>query len=186
MASGKNFKGKIKPGIKRLKREENIMLCQEIQKKLVAYVDDELDTISRGKIKHHLEECPQCKAQLEETTKMLSLYRSMPELKPQAEDIERIMEAIPLAKSHQKKQGLVSNLGNWFFRQNKVVRWIPAAATLIIFVLIGTFVLRPVPSKRKALVEKSTTVYTYYEYVAKEKPSEVEPKFGNYSLISIY
>lgn len=162
------------------------MLCHEIQKNLVAYVDDELDYILKEKIKHHLEECPQCKAQLEETTKMLHLYKSMPELKPQAGDIERIMEAIPLAKSHQKKQGLVSNLGNWFFRQNKVVRWVPAAAILIIFVLIVTFILSPVVSKKNALVEKSTTVYTYYEYVTKEKPSQAEPKFGNYSLISIY
>jgi anti-sigma factor RsiW len=162
------------------------MKCDEIQKRLVAYVDDELDVISKDKIKHHLEECPQCQAQLEKATKMRSLYKSMPELKPQPEDFERIMDALPSARSLQKKTGLVSKLGEWFDLQNKVVRWVPAAAILIIFVLIGTFVLRPIISKKKISVEKSTTVYTYYEYVAKEKPSQAEPKFGKHSFVSIY
>jgi anti-sigma factor RsiW len=162
------------------------MKCDEIKKRLVAYADDELDAISRDNIKHHLEECPQCQAQLEETTKMLKLYKSMPELKPQAEDFERIMEAVTTVRGDQKKPGIVSKLGEWFSQQKRVVRWAPAAAILIIFALVGTFVLRPVPSKRKALVEKSTTVYTYYEYVAKEKPSQAEPKFGKYSFVSIY
>jgi anti-sigma factor RsiW len=162
------------------------MKCDEIQEKLAAYVDDELDAVSKDNIKHHLEECPQCQAQLEETTKMLHLYKSMPELKPQPRDLERIMDALPSARSFQKKAGLVSKLGEWFNLQNKVLRWVPAAAILIIFVLVGTFVLRPIGSKKKALVEKSTTVYTYQEYVAKQKPNEAKPKFGEYSFISIY
>jgi predicted anti-sigma-YlaC factor YlaD len=185
MASRKIFKGKIKKGSRRLKGKIT-MRCDEIQKKLTAYVDDELDPTSRADVKLHLEQCPQCRAQLEETTKMLSLYKSIPEVKPQPKDIERIMEAITFARSHQKKTGLVSKLGNWFTLQNKVLRWAPAAAALIIFVLIGTFVFRPFVVKKKTLLEKSTTVYTYYEYVAKEKPSEAEPKFGKCSFISIY
>ena len=162
------------------------MRCEEIQKKLTAYVDDELDPTSRVYVKLHLEQCPQCRAQLEETTKMLSLYKSIPELKPQPKDIERIMEAIPFARSHQKKTGLVSKLGNWFTLQNRVPRWASAAAALIIFVLIGTFVFRPFVLQKKALTEKSATVYTYSEYLAKEKPNQAEPKFGKYSFISIY
>jgi anti-sigma factor RsiW len=160
------------------------MKCDEIQKRLVAYVDDELDAISKDNIKHHIEECPQCKAQLEETKKMLHLYKSMPELKPQAEDFERIMEAVTSVRGYQKKTRIVSKLVEWFSQQKRVVRW--ATAILIIFVLIGTFVRRPITSKKKPLVEKSTTVYTYYEYVAKQKPSEAKPKFGKYSFISIY
>lgn len=162
------------------------MRCDEIQKRLVAYVDHELDPMSSNNIKCHLEQCPQCRAQLGEITQMLSLYKSIPEVKPQPGDVDRIMEAIPFARSYQKKTGLVSKLGNWFTLQNRVPRWAPAAAALIIFVLIGTFVFRPFVLKKKALPEKSTTVYTYYEYVAKEKPSEAEPKFGKYSFISVY
>lgn len=163
------------------------MKCDEIQKRLVAYVDDELDPILRNEVKYHLEECPQCKAQLEETTKMISLYKSIPELKPQPGEFERIMESIPFTSSPQKKQGKLSKLWNWFSLKNKVLRWAPAsAAILIIFVLIGTFVLRPFVLKKKTLAEKSATVYTYYEYLAKEKPSQTEPKFGKYSFISIY
>jgi hypothetical protein len=187
MAGSKNFKGKIKRDVKRLKREENIMLCQEIQKHLVAYVDDELDYILKEKIKHHLEECPQCKAQLEETTKMLHLYKSMPELKPQAGDFERIMEVVTSVRNDQKKPGLVSKLGEWFDLQNKVVRWAPVAtAILIVFVLLGTFFPGYFGFKKEPLPGKSATVYTYHEYVAKEKPSEKEPKFGRHSFVSIY
>jgi len=162
------------------------MQCDEIQKKLTAYVDDELDPTSRAHVKLHLEQCSQCRTQLEETTKMLSLYKSIPEVKPQPGDVERIMETLPFASTPQKKQGLVSKLGNWFTLRNRVFRWAPAAAALIIFVLIGTFVFSPFVLKKKALPGKSTTVYTYYEYVAKEKSSQAEPKFGKYSFISIY
>ena len=162
------------------------MRCDEIQKKLTAYVDDELDPTSRAHVKLHLEQCPQCRTQLEETTKVLSLYKSIPEVKPQPGDVDRIMEALPFVSTSQKKQGLVSKLGNWFTLQNRVPRWASAAAALIIFVLIGAFVLRPFVVKKKALPEKSATVYTYYEYVAKEKQSQAEPKFGKYSFISIY
>lgn len=163
------------------------MRCDEIQKRLVGYADDELDPISRNNIKHHLEECPQCRAQLEETKKLLSLYKSMPELKPQPGYLERIMEATQFEKSPQKRARLVSKLGKWFKVPNKVVRWAPAAAAiLIIFVLIGTFVPGRFTSKKKPLLERSATVYTYYEHVAKEKASKVKPQFGKYSFTSIY
>jgi predicted anti-sigma-YlaC factor YlaD len=185
MASSEILKGKIKKGSKRLKRKIT-MRCDEIQKKLTAYVDDELDPTSRAQVKLHLEQCPQCKAQLEETTKMLSLYNSIPEVKPQPEDVKRIIEALAFPSIPQQKQGMLSKFGNWFTLQNRMLRWAPAAAALIIFVLIGTFVFRPFVVKKKTLPEKSTTVYTYYEYVAKEKPSQAEPKFGKCSFISIY
>ena len=163
------------------------MKCEEIQKKLVAYVDDELDLVARNNIKHHLEECPQCRAQLEETKKMLGVYKSIPELKPEPGYRERIVAAIPPEKSTQKKLGLVSKLAEWFNTQNKVVRWAPAAATvLIILILAWTFVPGRFASKKKPLLERSATVYTYYEHVAKEKPNKAEPKFGRYSFISIY
>jgi len=163
------------------------MRCEEIQKRLVAYADAELDPLSRNHVKHHLEECPQCRAQLEETKKVLGLYRSIPELKPEPEYLERIVEAIPPEKSTQNKLRLVSKLAEWFNTQNKVVRWAPIAATvLIIFVLIATFVPGRFASKKKNLLERNATVYTYYEHVAKEKPSQAEPKFGKYSFISIY
>jgi len=161
--------------------------CEEIQKRLVAYADDELDPISRNHVKHHLEECPQCRAQLEETKKVLGLYGSIPELKPEPGYLERIVAAIPPEKSTQKKLRLVSKLAEWFNTQNKVVRWAPVAATvLIIFVLIGTFVPGRFVSKKVPLLEKSATVYTYYEHIAKDKQDEAEPKFGKYSFISIY
>jgi anti-sigma factor RsiW len=161
------------------------MKCDEIQKRLTAYVDDELDAVSKDNIKYHLKECPLCKARLKETTKMLKLYKSMPELKPQVEDFERIMETVTSVRGYQKKTRIMSKLVEWFSQQKKVVRWAPAAAILIIFVLIGTFILRPLTSK-KPLVEKSTTVYTYHEYVAKQKPDEAKLKFGKYSFISIH
>jgi predicted anti-sigma-YlaC factor YlaD len=186
MAGSKNFKGKIKRDVKRLKREENIMLCHKIQKYLVAYVDDELDYILKEKIKHHLEECPQCQAQLEETKKMLYLYKSMPELKPQAGDIERIMETVTSVRGDQKKTRIVSKLVEWFVLQNRTVRWATAGVIVIIFVLLGTFIPRYFLSKKESLLGKSATVYTYHEYVAKEKPNETRPKFGKYSFISIY
>jgi hypothetical protein len=185
MASRKIFKGKIKKGSKRLKGKIT-MRCDEIQNKLTAYVDDELDPTSRAQVKLHLEQCPQCRAQLGEITQMLSLYKSIPEVKPQPKDIERIMKAIPFTRSHEKKAGLLSKLGSCFTLQNKVLRWAPAAAALIIFVIIGSFVLRPFVLKKESLLEKNATVYTYSEYVAKEKPSQAEPKFGKYSFISIY
>lgn len=162
------------------------MRCDEIQKRLVAYVDDELDQISRNEIKYHLEECPQCRTQLEETKKLLSLYKSVPELKPHPGYLERILEALPPNKSSKMKLGLVNKLAEWFKAQNKVVRWTPAVAALIIFVLIATFVPGRFASRKKTLLERSATVYTYHEYVAKKKPSEAEPKFGRYSFISIY
>lgn len=186
MEGGEIVEGRVGEDYKILKRKD-AMRCDVIQNKLVAYLDHELNPNTRDNIEYHLKTCSKCAVRLEETKKILSFYRSIPELEPEPGYVENIVHVSSSEKVVEKKLGLISKLGKWFHIQNRVVRWAPAAISLlIILLLIGTLFSKHFVLKKRPPLEKSATVYTYSEYLAKARSVEAKQEFGRYSFDSIY
>lgn len=162
------------------------MKCQEIQKQLTAYADNELDSASGESVRSHLEKCAACNVQFEEVKKIRALYRSLPELAPEPGYRERTLAAIAEAGSRQPAPGVWGRLRAWLGPERKVLRWAPAAAALLVVLLLTAAIIleRSSPNAR-SLAAKGAMVYTYDEYVNKGKPGGAEPKFGSHSFTSI-
>jgi len=60
------------------------MKCEEAEAKMIDYIDDELDSVSRQEIEKHLETCEECTDCLNETQRVTKLISSEKESKPDA------------------------------------------------------------------------------------------------------
>ncbi|RLE07661.1 hypothetical protein DRZ78_02600 [Candidatus Aerophobetes bacterium] len=105
------------------------MKCKKIRKKLVAYLDGELEKKQRLLIEEHLLRCAECKKEVDLLSKTLYLLKDQQRLKP-SEDFEANL----WEKIYSKERQVLPH-----FLRRRAYLILPAAvaAALIIGVVIG-------------------------------------------------
>jgi anti-sigma factor RsiW len=125
------------------------MKCKRIRRKLVAYLDGELEEKQKLPIKEHLTKCRECKkeADLLETT--LYLLKDQQRLKPSQGFEASLWEKVH--SSEEEKQLLPQAI---FGRFSRLILPAAVAATLIIGVVVGNSVEKIIPSQTVNLGEE--------------------------------
>jgi predicted anti-sigma-YlaC factor YlaD len=124
------------------------MKCKRIRRKLVAYLDGELEEKQKLSIKEHLTKCRQCKKEADLLKKSFYLLKDQQRLKPSQGFEASLWERI---HSLEEKQPLPQAI----FRR-LVHAALPAAVTaaLIIGIVVGRSVEKIIPSQTVKLEEE--------------------------------
>jgi anti-sigma factor RsiW len=115
------------------------MNCDDSRIYLHAYLDDELDVAESLHVQKHLAECGDCRQAQDEQLALRSALRD-PGLyaRPSADFSKRIEAAVRRAAKEEAR----SQRSSWFeWLRPGAHRWIPAAATLVVMVAVGGFLM---------------------------------------------
>jgi len=124
------------------------MKCKGIRRKLVAYLDGELEEKQKLSIKEHLTKCGECKKEADLLNKSFYLLKDQQRLKPSQDFEANLWERI---YSLEKRQLLPQAI---FGRLVHAALPAAVAAVLIIGVLVGSSVEKIIPSQTIKLKEE--------------------------------
>lgn len=124
------------------------MKCKRIRRKLVAYLDGELEEKQKLSIKEHLTKCRECKKEADLLNKSFYLLKDQQRLKPSQGFEASLWERI---HSSEEKQLLPQAI---FGRFSRLILPAAVAATLIIGVVVGSSVEKIIPSETVKLEEE--------------------------------
>jgi predicted anti-sigma-YlaC factor YlaD len=90
------------------------MDCDSCKNSLQAYLDGELDGSRFAEIEHHLQQCPQCKAELDRLVKMRGLLRDIKDVEVPAGERETFIRALrDRIESEQVRTQVPQKQGSW-------------------------------------------------------------------------
>ncbi len=124
------------------------MKCKRLRRKLVAYLDGELEEKQKLSIKEHLTKCRECKKEADLLNKSFCLLKDQQRLKPSQGFEASLRERI---YSTEEKQLLPQAI---FGRLVHAALPAAVAAVLIIGVLVGGSVEKIIPSQTVKLKEE--------------------------------
>ncbi|MFQ6066383.1 MAG: anti-sigma factor family protein [bacterium] len=124
------------------------MKCKRIRRKLVAYLDGELEEKQNLSTKEHLTKCRECKKEVDLLSKSLCLLKDQQRLKP-SEDFEANLWG--RIHSAEEKKLLPQAL---FGRLAHLLLPTAVAAALIIGIVVGSSVEKIISSQSVALEEE--------------------------------
>jgi len=111
--------------------------CLGFRENMSAYIDDELNEVERLSFEEHIRDCRDCERELDEMTRIIGIYTSVPQLELPADfHAELHDKLLTVADRKAKKDSSIQKTKNFFF--SKTFASIAAAALLIF--LGGTFV----------------------------------------------
>lgn len=103
------------------------MDCRECQRLLQAYLDGDLDGAPFAAVEHHLERCPDCRAELDRLVKMRDLLKELREVEVPEGERDTFIEALMQRIEAERARGY-----------RRPINWRPAlvASIAIVFILI--------------------------------------------------
>ena len=72
--------------------------CKKIKKLLQLYIDNDLTSCEKGVVEGHLKECPTCRAELNTLSSIVKMIKSLPEISPPPDFMEKVMLKISQVK----------------------------------------------------------------------------------------
>src|ERR1700722_10735424 len=113
------------------------MTCDDSRLYLPAYLDDELDVSDSLRVQKHLADCQACQQTQEQQLVLRSALRD-PDLRayPSADFSKRIEAAVRRAA---KEEALARRFSRFDFLRFESLRWMPAAAVLLLVTTVGAF-----------------------------------------------
>jgi hypothetical protein len=79
------------------------MKCEEIQKELKAFLDNDMDDEKKREIKNHLEQCPKCSRELEEYKRLSGALRTWKGIEPSPHSFEKLESRVESSESFWRK-----------------------------------------------------------------------------------
>ncbi len=113
--------------------------CKDIQKELEAFLSGETDKTKISDIQDHLKECQDCSQALKESTRLSEVLQAWQDIEPPPHLYENLRTQIKSADSYHEKMILNP------FVKKVALEFAKVAAVVIITLLIGYWVLYPVP-----------------------------------------
>lgn len=126
------------------------MNCKEVQDKLSAYLDNELEAKERALLDGHLVDCPACQEELQDLQMLVEQLSSLEEMIPppefRTELFAKLEEGLKKTEvSAPMKKGLLANLRQKLFGAKRYSGLVPVAIALIMLVLISPVILDNLP-----------------------------------------
>ena len=114
--------------------------CKSMDERLVDYVYDELENEELASMKAHLEECPECREQVESLMGTRTVMSRIEQASPTRDDTYVLQVARRQAKSlgmSEESPGLLERFGSWFSKRPGLVA-VPAAGLMLVAIVTVT------------------------------------------------
>jgi hypothetical protein len=115
------------------------MKCEDIQKELKAFLDDEIDDKKRGEIQDHLNQCQNCSKELKEYKRLSGVLRAWKGIEPSPHSYEKLESKIESSESFWGK------VFTYPFVKKAVFRFAEVLAIVTITLFISHWLGKPAP-----------------------------------------
>ena len=115
------------------------MKCEDIQKGLKAFLDDDIDVKKKQEMRAHLEKCPNCSKELEQLRKLSETLHTWKEIEPPAHSYEKLQSRVESKESFWEKVFSYSSIKKAAFRFAEI------AAVVVLTLIISHSLQKPAP-----------------------------------------
>jgi hypothetical protein len=152
------------------------MNCEDIQKELKAFLDNDIDDQKKAEIQKHLDGCPNCSKDLEQLKKLSEVLHTWKGIEPSAHLYEKLKSRI------EHKESFLGKAFTSSFIKKAAFRFAEIAAVAILTLFISRSLQKPAPVTGDAL----DTINLYLtehqgaviRTVSEESASEVETRIS--------
>jgi hypothetical protein len=121
------------------------MKCEDIQKELKAFLDDDIDDKKKVEIQEHLDRCPSCSKDLEELKNLSEVLHTWKGIEPSAHSYEKLQSRIETHESYWEKAFTSS------FMKKAAFRFAEVAAVVVLTLFISHLLQKPISVTGDAL-----------------------------------
>lgn len=121
------------------------MKCEDIQKELKAFLDDDIDDHKKAAIQEHLGRCPNCSKDLEQLKKLSEVLHTWKGIEPSPHLYEKLKSRVESKESFWRKAFSYPSMKKVAFRFAEI------AAVVVLTLFISHLLQKPVPVTGDAL-----------------------------------
>lgn len=115
------------------------MKCEDVQKELKAFLDNNMDARTKSEIKEHLDQCPNCAKDLEQLKKLSEALHSWRGIEPQAHSYEILQSRIKANPS------FLGKIFAYSFVRKAAFRFAEITAVVVLTLVISHSLQKPAP-----------------------------------------
>jgi hypothetical protein len=127
------------------------MKCEDIQKELKAFLDNDIDDKKKREMKFHLEHCPKCSGELVEFKKLSGVLRAWGGIEPSPHSFEKLESRI------ESKESIWEKIFTYSFAKKAAFRF----AEVAVIVLITLFISHSLPKPASVTKDALDTIHLY-------------------------
>jgi len=121
------------------------MNCEDIQKELKAFLDNEIDDQKKAEIQEHLDQCPNCTKELEQLKKLSEVLHTWKGIEPTPRLYEKLKSRI------EHKESFLWKAFTSSFIKKAAFRFAEIAAVVVLTLFISRSLQKPAPVTGDAL-----------------------------------
>jgi hypothetical protein len=165
-----------------LRTKGNAMLCKRYEIMLSAYLDGELSAAQEKLVASHLEQCPDCQAEMAALTKVKGACRELPTPTPCREQWEKFSDQLLEELSHRKRRIRMPRYSIWLGKAAGIV--LIAVSCVVVFLFLypksgeeSVFSLKYAEAQRNKYIDSIT--HTPVAVLPSTKPYKVNNELRN-------
>lgn len=128
-----------------------MMRCEDIQKELEAFLNNDMDDLKRKEIQSHLDECQNCSRLLRQLTRLSGVLQTWKEIEPSPQMYEKLKTRMKVSASSWRK------VLTYSFAKKAALRFAEAAAIVVLTLSVSHLLQKPAPKAR----DDSATINFY-------------------------
>ncbi|WMJ78944.1 MULTISPECIES: DUF4349 domain-containing protein [unclassified Sedimentibacter] len=145
------------------------MNCNEVRDNLSLYIDNELSEEEKKLMDEHLDNCPECRSELEDYRKLIQMLNELPDEEPPAGYCDRLHKKLMKAASEDIEATKTSDIQEVYSKRSGKFKWMKYGSLAAAFVLVLL-----VYSLNNARMGKSSNEMSYD---TAEAPSEMPQEY---------
>ncbi len=115
------------------------MKCEDIQKELKAFLDDDMDARKKSEIKQHLDRCSNCSENLEQLKKLSGVLHVWEGIEPSVHSYEKLKARV------ESKKSIWERVFTYSFVKKAAFRFAEIAAVVVLTLIISHSLQKPAP-----------------------------------------
>ncbi|MEE9502094.1 MAG: zf-HC2 domain-containing protein [Candidatus Aminicenantaceae bacterium] len=148
------------------------MKCEDIQKELKAFLDNDIDDQKKSEIKGHLNQCPNCTRDLERQKKLSEVLRSWKGIEPSTNSYEKLEARI------ESNESFLGKVFTYSFGKKAAFRFAEVVVIVGITLVISQWIGKPQQRKRDDLNTINLYLTAHQGAVLKTVSDELSPEIG--------
>jgi len=146
------------------------MKCEDIQKRLKAFLSNEMEDHDKKEIQNHLNSCPVCIRYLQQLRKLSEVVQTWKGIEPSPHLFESIQSRV------KEDESLAGRIFTYAFLKKIALRLAQVSAIVVLTLLVSHWLQKPVPSTQDDLNTINLYLTEHQEAVLQTISAEIIPQ----------
>jgi hypothetical protein len=146
------------------------MKCEDIQKKLKAFLSNEMDEQNKNEIQNHLDSCPNCSRYLQQLTKLSEVVQTWKGMEPSPLLWEKVESRI------KEDESLWGRIFTYAFLKKATLSFAGVATIVVLTLFVSNLIQKPAQKVSDDLATINFYLTEHQEVIAQEVSAELAPQ----------